>query len=111
VKMTSNTGTSVQQSNIASIEEKAQIDAVSDPHAHTIQDTGMGTNNGPPVAESGSPVAEEKPPEQSSSIGDVCVTANAGIPTDQTQHPNGSTENVVRKSPNRELYEEKSGRL
>ncbi|PWZ23363.1 hypothetical protein Zm00014a_040522 [Zea mays] len=112
VKMTSNTGTSVQQSNIDSIEEKAgQIDAVSDPHAHIIQDMGMDTNNGPPVAESGSPVAEEKPPEQSSSIGDVCVTANAGIPTDQTQHPNGSTENVVRKSPNRELYEEKSGRL
>jgi len=109
VKMTSSTGIPVQQSNIATIEEKTQIDAVSDPYPHTIQDMEMGTNNGPPIDQSSSLVAEEKPPEQSSSIGDVCVTANAGIPTDQTQNPNGSTENVVKKSPNRELYEEKSG--
>ncbi|KAL5666301.1 hypothetical protein ACJX0J_026409 [Zea mays] len=41
----------------ASEENKATliIDAVSDPHAHIIQDMGMDTNNGPPVAESGSP--------------------------------------------------------
>lgn len=109
VKMTSSTGIPVQQSNIATIEEKTQIDAVSDPLPHTIQDMEMGTNNGPPIDQSSSLVAEEKPPEQSSSIGDVCVTANAGIPTDQTQDPNGSTENVVKKSPNRELYKEKSG--
>lgn len=108
VKMTSNTEIPVQQSNIATIEEKTQIDAVSHPQPHTIQDMEMATNNGPPD-QSNSLVAEEKPPGQSSSIGDVCVTANAGIPTDQTQHPNGSTENVVKKSPNRELYKETSG--
>ncbi|KAG0534382.1 hypothetical protein BDA96_04G275500 [Sorghum bicolor] len=109
MKMTNSTGIPVQQSNISPIEEKTQIDAVSDSHPHTIQDMEMGTNNGPPIDQSSSLVTEEKPPEQSFSIGDVCVTANAGIATDQTQHPNGSTENVVKKSPNRELYKEESG--
>lgn len=108
VKMASNTGIPVQQSNISTIEEKTQIDAVSDPHLHTIQDMEMGTNNGPPIDQSNGLVTEEKPPVQSSSIGDLCVTANAGIATDQTQQ-NGSTEKAVKKSPNRELYKEKSG--
>ncbi|AQK54996.1 Putative RING zinc finger domain superfamily protein isoform 1 [Zea mays] len=111
VKMTSNTGIPVQQHNIATIEEKTQIDAVSDPHPHAIQDIQdmeMGTNNGPPIDQTSS-LVEENPPGQSSSIADACVTANTGIPTDQTQHPNESTENAVKKSPNRELYKEKPG--
>ncbi|TKW41272.1 hypothetical protein SEVIR_1G304200v4 [Setaria viridis] len=90
------------------IEEKLQTDAASDPPR--IQDMEMGTNNGPPADQSINLVAEEKSQsEQTSSIGDTDVTANAGIPTDQTQHSNGSTENVVKKPPNGEPYKDMLG--
>nr|CAB3450904.1 unnamed protein product [Digitaria exilis] len=94
VKMTSNSGIPVQQSNIATVEEKCQIDAASDPHR--IQDMEIGTDNGPP------------PIDQSSNfVADV--TANAGIPTDQTQHLDAMTENIVKESPSGEPYEDKLG--
>ncbi|CAL4885037.1 unnamed protein product [Urochloa decumbens] len=108
VKMTSNTGKPVQQNNIVTVEEKLKIDAASDPIR--IQDTEMGTNNGPPEDESSNIVAEEKShSEKTSSIGDTDVIANAGIPTDQTQHSNGSTENIVKRPPNGEPYKDKLG--
>ncbi|KAF8737533.1 hypothetical protein HU200_014078 [Digitaria exilis] len=94
VKMTSNSGIPVQQTNIAAVEEKFQIDAASDPHR--IQDMEIGTDNGPPSI------------DQSSNFVAV-VTANAGIPTDQTQHLNASTENVVKESPSGEPYKDKLG--
>ncbi|CAO1941968.1 unnamed protein product [Urochloa humidicola] len=108
VKMTSNTGKPVQQINIVTVEENLKIDAASDPIR--IQDTEMGTNNGPPEDESSNIVAEEKSQsEKTSVIGDTDVTANTGIPTDQTQHSNGSTENIVKRPPNGEPYKDKLG--
>ncbi|PUZ77381.1 hypothetical protein GQ55_1G366700 [Panicum hallii var. hallii] len=108
VKMTINTGIPVQQSNIVTIEEKFQIDAASDPHR--IQDMEMSTSNGPPADQSSNIVSEEMPQsEKTSSIGDTDVTANAVIPTDQTQHSNGSTENAVKQPPNGEPYKDKLG--
>ncbi|CAN6246318.1 unnamed protein product [Urochloa humidicola] len=108
VKMTSNTGKPVPQSNIGIVEEKLKIDAASNPIR--IQDMKMGTNNGPPEDESSNIVAEEKSQsEKASSIDDTDVTANAEIPTDQTQHSNGSTENIVNRPPNGEPYKDKLG--
>ncbi|KAJ1280747.1 hypothetical protein BS78_04G256900 [Paspalum vaginatum] len=107
VEMTSDIGIPVQQSSIVNIEEKLQIDAASDPH--TIQDMEMGTNNEPPTDQSSNIVGEEKPQsEQTSSMGNVDVTANAGIPTDQAQHSNGSTENLVNEPPNGEPDKDES---
>ncbi|XP_039791236.1 PHD finger protein At3g20280-like isoform X2 [Panicum virgatum] len=108
VKMTINTGIPVQQSNIVTIEEKLQIDPASDPHR--IQDMEMSTDNGPPADQSSNIVAEDmSQSEKTSSIGDTDVPANAGIPTDQTQHSNGSTENAVKQPPNGEPYKDKLG--
>ncbi|CAN6253502.1 unnamed protein product [Urochloa humidicola] len=108
VNMTSNTGKPVQQSNIVIVEEKLKIDAASNPIR--IQDTEMGTNNGPPEDESSNIVAEEKSQsEKASSIDDTDVTANAEIPTVQTQHSNGSTENIVNSPLNGEPYKDKLG--
>ncbi|KAG2661122.1 hypothetical protein PVAP13_1KG481900 [Panicum virgatum] len=108
VKMTISTGIPVQQSNIVTIEEKLQIDAASDPHR--IQDMEMSTDNGLPADQSSNIVAEEmSQSEKTSSTGDTDVPANAGIPTDQTQHSNGSTENAVKQPPNGEPYKDKLG--
>ncbi|CAO2040908.1 unnamed protein product [Urochloa humidicola] len=108
VNMTSNTGKPVQQSNIVIVEEKLKIDAASNPIR--IQDTEMGTNNGPPEDESSNIVAEEKSQsEKASSIDDTDVAANAEIPTVQTQHSNGSTENIVNSPLNGEPYKDKLG--
>jgi hypothetical protein len=109
VKMTINTGMPVQESNIVATEEKLQTDAASD-DPPMIQDMEMSTNNGPPADETSNLIAEEKSQsEQTSSIGDKDVTTNAGIPTDQTQHSNGSTENVEKNFPNGEPYKDKLG--
>lgn len=107
LEMSSNIGITVQQSNIANIEEKLQTDAASDPQ--TIQDMEMGTNNELATGQSSNLIAEEKPlSEQTSLIGDGDVTAYAPLPTDQTQHSNGSNENLVKKLPNEEPYIDKS---
>ncbi|CAO2047712.1 unnamed protein product [Urochloa humidicola] len=108
VNMTSNTGKPVQQSNIVIVEEKLKIDAASNPIR--IQDTEVGTNNGPPEDESSNIVAEEKSQsEKASSIDDTDVTANAEIPIVQTQHSNGSNENIVNSPLNGEPYKDKLG--
>ena len=70
----------------------------------------MSTDNGLPADQSSNIVAEEmSQSEKTSSTGDTDVPANAGIPTDQTQLSNGSTENAVKEPPNGKPYKDKLG--
>ncbi|KAL6635032.1 hypothetical protein ACP70R_027703 [Stipagrostis hirtigluma subsp. patula] len=104
VEMTIDTG--IQQSS-AAIEEKLQNDVASEPH--TIQDMEMGIDTAPPVDQSSNLATQEKPhSEPTSGISDAEFTNNAGTPTDQTQHANGSTESGVKEPPNGGSYNDKS---
>ncbi|XP_062222182.1 PHD finger protein At3g20280-like [Phragmites australis] len=105
VEMATNTGIPIEQSSSVAIEEKLQTDS----EPHTVQDMEMGTNSAPQIDQSSNLATEEKPQsEPTSAISDLDL-ANAGIPTDQTQRSNGSTENGVKEPPSGEANEDKSG--
>uniref|UniRef100_A0A0A9CNZ9 PHD-type domain-containing protein n=1 Tax=Arundo donax TaxID=35708 RepID=A0A0A9CNZ9_ARUDO len=107
-EMTTNTEMITNTGNVA-IEEKLQTDAAAS-EPHSIEGMEMSTTDALAVdqsTESSNLANEEKPSERTSAINDVEFTSYTGIPSDQRQYANGSTENGIKEPPNGELYKDK----